>query len=80
MYLNVYGYPWGNAPDTLQYLKNSKTLAITTLWQAGAVSTPGEVLTAMVHPDGSVKDIMGNMISELIVNGGTVFLKLGHQG
>jgi hypothetical protein len=80
MYLNVYGYPWGNSADTVQYLKNSKTLAVTTFRQIGAMSTPWEVLTAMVHPDGKVQDILWNMISELVVAWGTVFLKLGHQG
>lgn len=79
MYLNLYGYPWGNNSDTLQYLKNSKTLAVTTFWQWGAVFEPGEALAAMIHPNGAVKDLLGNMISEITVDWGTVLLHLWHQ-
>ena len=62
MYLNIYGYPRGNAPATAQYLKNTKTLAITTLRNTKANSTPGEVLVGLVSPDGNAKEMMGNII------------------
>jgi hypothetical protein len=80
MYLNLYGYPWWNESNTLQYLNNSKTLAITTFRQAWWESNAEEQLTALVHPDGKVDDIQWNMISEISVAWGTVSLQVWHQG
>ncbi|MDP2669487.1 MAG: hypothetical protein Q8O99_00280 [bacterium] len=69
MYLNLYGYPRGNDKDVVEYLKNSKTLAITTFRNSSASSTPEEVLTAMIHPDGRYQDRLGNVVSELVTEG-----------
>jgi hypothetical protein len=79
MYLNLYWYPWWNEVNTLQYLNNSKTLAITTFWQAWWANNPEEQLTALIHPDGKVDDIQWNMISEITVAWGSVSLQVWHQ-
>lgn len=34
----------------------------------------------MIHPDGRFQDRLGNVVSELVTDGGTLTMRLGHQG
>ena len=71
MYLHLYGKSWGNSDETVKYLKNTKTLAITTQAdRAGSVSKQPEVVMLM-HPDGRFQN-PGKLTNELIANAGNI--------
>ncbi len=77
MYLNLFGKARGNSLDTARYLKNTKTLAITTQFHPDAFASAGTVAT-LVHPDGRVQDPLG-IVSELRADGGDLVISLGRQ-
>jgi hypothetical protein len=68
MYLSLFGQPWGNSPQTVAMLGNTKTLSITTQFDLAGENRPQPIIKMMMHPDGRIDDT-GALVSELIPAG-----------
>lgn len=78
MYLNLFGKAWGNKKEVHNILNNSKTLAITTMfdWQGNGLDNSP---TTMISEQGEIFDPLG-IVDALVVDGDMLRINLWNNG